>query len=105
MDTYLFRKGAPADALFILRSGSVRVIQQRPYGGAMVVMHVAAGAVVEEKGVLDSTSRVASVITNTPSIFLKLHRSAFQSLAVEAPVLRSRVEALASGRIWPHPEP
>lgn len=42
-DAYLFREGEPADALFIIRAGSVRVVQPRPAtGGSMVIMQVAA---------------------------------------------------------------
>jgi Cyclic nucleotide-binding domain len=105
MDTYLFRQGDPADALFIIRSGSVRVLKQLPHGGPpIVVMRVAAGTVVGETGVLDGTSRAASVITNTPSVFWKLSRSAFQALAAEEPLLRTRLQEVVRGRTALIPE-
>lgn len=101
-DTYLFREGEPADALFIIRAGSVRVVQPRPAtGGSMVIMQVAAGAVVGETGVLGGTCRAASVLTNTPSVFWKLPRSAFQVLAASDPLLRSRLQTLANSHMHP----
>jgi hypothetical protein len=105
-DTYLFREGDPADALFIIRTGSVRVIQQRPHtGGPLVVMHLDAGAVVGEMAVLGGTSRAASVLTNSSSVFWKLSRSAFQALAAQEPLLQAHVQALVSGRRRPTAPP
>jgi hypothetical protein len=95
-DTYLFRQGEVADALFIIRAGSVRVLRQLPHGGAVVVMHLGAGAVVGERGVLDGASRVASVMTDTPGVFLKLHRAAWQALAAADSLLRAQLQRLAS---------
>jgi hypothetical protein len=98
MDTYLFHQGDPADALFIICSGSVRVIQHWPHGGSMAVMHATAGAVIGEQGALDGTSRAASVLTNTPSVFLRLPQSAFQELAAREPRLWARVQEAVSAR-------
>ena len=106
MDAYLFREGDPADALFIIRAGSVRVIQQRPHtGGPLVGMHLEAGAVVGEMAVLGGTTRAASVLTNRPSVFWRLSRSAFQALAAREPLLLARVQALGSGRRRPTAPP
>ena len=59
----LFREGASADAVFILRSGSVRVIVQPPGGGIpIVVTRLAAPAVVGERGLLAGV-RAATVVT------------------------------------------
>ncbi|MBI3796648.1 MAG: cyclic nucleotide-binding domain-containing protein [Deltaproteobacteria bacterium] len=99
VDTSLFREGEPADALYIIRAGSVRVMKQLPAGGeALVIAHLPAGTVIGERGVLDGTVRVASVVTDTPSVFWKLRRSTVQALAATDPLLRSRVHALVLAR-------
>ena len=48
---------------------------------------------------LDGTVRVASVVTNTPSVFWKLQRSTVQAFAAEDSLIWSRVHALASGHL------
>jgi len=53
----------------------VRVTVQPPSGGIpIVVMRLAAPAVVGERGLLGGV-RAASVVTDTPSVFLKLDRT------------------------------
>src|SRR5262249_55608497 len=96
-DAYLFREGDPADAVFLIRSGSVRVVRHGPTG-APIVSRLGPGDVVGEGGVLGPTSRTAPAITDVPSVFLRLGRSAFESLAARAPELRARLEALADRR-------
>lgn len=95
VDTYLFHEMSPADALFIVRSGSVRVIKQLPHVGMRVTTHLAPGAVLGEVGMSDAAGRATSVVTSAPSVLLKLDRSAFQQLAANDPLLRARIESLS----------
>jgi hypothetical protein len=98
-DTHLFREGTAADALFVIRSGSVRITVQPPGGGVpIVVMRLAAPAVVGERGLLLG-ARSASALTDAPSVFLKLDRSTAQGLAADDLSIRSWLDALAGGRL------
>ena len=98
-DVHLFREGDVADGLFILRSGSVRIIMQRPRtGGAAVVGRMAAGDVLGEAAMLANSPRVASAMTDAPSVVLKLPRSVFETLVASEPLLRSRIQELAAAR-------
>ena len=97
LDAYLFREGDPADAMFVVRAGAVRVIRQRPQGG-IIVARLGAGAVIGERGVLGGERRAASVITDAPSVFLKLQRIHFERLAEHEPLLRSRIQDTLGAR-------
>lgn len=98
-DAELFREGAPADALFILRSGSVRITVQPPGGGIpIVVTRLAAPAVVGERGLLGGV-RAASVVTDAPSVLLKLDRATVQGLAGDDPSIRSWLDAVVRGAL------
>jgi len=104
-ETELFREGTPADALFVIRSGSVRVTVRPPGGGVpIVVMRVAAPAVVGERGLLGGV-RAASVVTDTPSVVLKLDRATVQGLANDDPSIRTWLDAIVSGRLRAAPSP
>ena len=98
-DAYLFREGEVADGLFIVHSGAVRIIMQRPRtGGRAVVGRMAAGDMLGEAAMLADSPRMASAMTDAPSVILKLPRSVFETLAASEPLLRSRIQELATAR-------
>jgi SAM-dependent methyltransferase len=101
-DAYLFREGDVGDALFILRSGSARIIVQRSRtGGAAVVSRLVEGNILGESAVLARSARsarVASAMTDVPSVVWRLHRSAFEALASHEPLLRWRIQEIAAAR-------
>lgn len=98
-DAYVFREGDVADALFIVRSGAVRVIMQRPHtGGAAVVGRIAAGGTLGEVAMLTGSTRPASAMTDVASVVWKLDRSAFDTLSSREPLLRTRIEEIAAAR-------
>jgi CRP-like cAMP-binding protein len=98
-DAYAFREGDIADALFIVRSGSVRIIMQRPHtGGAAVVGRMVAGDVFGEVAMLTGSARGATAMSDVTSVVWKLSRSAFETLASREPPLRARIEEAAAAR-------
>lgn len=93
-DTPVFRQGDPADALFVVASGSVRVVV-----GEKTVTTLAGGQVVGELGVLDDRPRSASVFTESPCVLYKLTRADFRSVAAEFPEVSSSLRAVSDQRM------
>jgi CRP-like cAMP-binding protein/Fe-S-cluster-containing hydrogenase component 2/thioredoxin reductase len=97
-DEALFREGDEADALHLIRSGSVAV--SRTLGGREVVTsYVAAGNYVGEMGLIGRTRRNATVRATVPTETVSLDATAFDALLERNPELREQVEATVRKRI------
>lgn len=100
-DVPLFEQGDSSDALFVLQSGSVRIVIRPPgvpHAEPLVVGVAREGSVVGEMGVLDGAPRSASIYTNEPSELLKLMRAAYQAIAAQYPEFEARLRAIGESR-------
>jgi Fe-S-cluster-containing hydrogenase component 2/CRP-like cAMP-binding protein/thioredoxin reductase len=97
-DEPLFREGDEANALHLIRSGSVAV--SRTIGGRDVVTsYVAAGNYVGEMGLIGRTRRNATVRATVPTETISLDAEAFDGLMKRNPLLREQVEATVRKRV------
>lgn len=100
-DVPLFEQGDPPDALFVVSSGSVRVVvwpPAEPLAEPALVAVLGEGGVVGEMGILDAAPRSASVYTNEPSQLLRLSKHAYRAVAARHPEIEARLRAIASKR-------
>jgi NTE family protein/lysophospholipid hydrolase len=95
----LFEQGAPADAFYIVRSGTLRVVVTLPTGERHPLATIGAGDLVGEMAVLYSRPRSASVHATTSASLLKIHSSTVQQLLAANPSARSQLLAAASRRL------
>ena len=80
---WLFREGEPADRAFLVRSGRLEVVAERP--SPVVIRQLKRGAVVGELSLLTHGVRTASVRASRDSELTELCRDRFESLMREAP--------------------
>lgn len=73
----VFQKGDPGTAMFLVRSGLLKVYESSPEGTELVLTTLAAGAVVGELALADGGERSASVAALQPSRLLVLGRNEF----------------------------
>jgi NTE family protein len=74
--SYLFRQDDPSDALYVLRSGRLQVVQ-----GEIVLTELGRGAVLGELGLLTDDVRSASIRAVRDSTLIRLSKEQFDSFA------------------------
>ncbi len=88
----VFRQGDVADALYLIRRGSVTVSQMSG-GREIVLAYVSAGNYVGEMALAAKTTRVATVRAAAPTEMVVLDAVHFNALLDENPDVRSEVSA------------
>lgn len=92
---FLFREGDPADALYIVRKGVLRIVS-----GSIVYETVKAGGIVGEMGIVDQGGRrSASVIAGTRAELEKIDRSAFLAAIQSTPDFALEVMQVMARRL------
>ena len=90
--TEIFKKGDPADCLYLLTAGRVAVQNKTGFGERrQVIALLDPGAPVGEKGLLGSGVRGATVTAVQDSELLILDHESFAKLAGDHPVLAIKV--------------
>lgn len=91
--TVIFRKGDVGDALYLIRSGSVRIEME---GGKSVTL--GEDATFGEMALLWNEPRTASAVAETDVKTWEVHAQDFEELIASSPILRSSVSELAEHR-------
>jgi CRP/FNR family transcriptional regulator, cyclic AMP receptor protein len=85
----VFHQGDPGDALFIVASGSVKVVLPSDEGAEPAIVAVlGAGEFFGELAILDGAPHSATIVAVEPTETLVLHRDAFLGLIDTQPELR-----------------
>jgi len=83
-DKPVFKEGAPADSLYIVLSGSVRIFVRDAAGKEVVLGTKQAGEYFGEM-MLDHRPRSASIVTREPSEFAVIRRDDFRAFLARHP--------------------
>ncbi len=94
-DQYIYREGEPGDALYILRSGSVRVVQESLRG--KVISHLKPGDAFGLTALLMGQPRATSVVAKEPSSVFRIEKSDFDQLIASSPAFKEALVNLAAG--------
>jgi ATP-binding cassette subfamily B protein len=94
-DTAIIREGEAGDALFILRSGGVRVIKES--NGGKVLNQLKAGDSFGELALLTGQPRATSIITSEPSSVFRLSKREFDRIITASPKFKDAIVSMASG--------
>jgi CRP/FNR family transcriptional regulator, cyclic AMP receptor protein len=93
----IFHQGDPGDALYIVESGSVKVVLPSPEGeDAAIIATLDRGAFFGELALLDGADHSATAIAVEPTQALVLRREPFEHLVEDDPALR---KALIAGLV------
>jgi CRP-like cAMP-binding protein len=98
-DTTIFHAGDPADAVFVVASGRVKVVITSSDGKEFILTVLGAGQVFGEMALLESAPRSASVVTLSAVEVLVINRADFQRLLDSNPRISLRLMAILSRRL------
>lgn len=91
--TTICREGGPADALFIIDSGIVRVTRDGKH-----VAQLEAGDMFGEMEMVTDTPRIATIEAVTPVTLFELHRGDFDKLVQASTAARQKIQELFAER-------
>jgi CRP/FNR family transcriptional regulator, cyclic AMP receptor protein len=97
--SWVIRQGEPAEALYVVSTGQVRVVATLPDGQEVTFATVGPGGMVGEMGLLDGEPRSAGVLAVVDSILLALQRPDFLRLLTQHPDLSMALMRKLSGRV------
>jgi CRP/FNR family transcriptional regulator, cyclic AMP receptor protein len=96
----IFHGGDPGDSLFIVASGSVKILVAPEDGGEPAILTmVGAGGFFGELALLDGRARSATAVAVDPVETLVLRREAFDRLVDNEPAIRRALLAALAGEI------
>ena len=98
-DTTIFHAGDPADAVYVIASGKVKIVVTSTDGRDFILTVLGAGQVFGEMALLESAPRSASVITASQVQVLTIHRKDFHNLLSNAPSISRKLLAILSRRL------
>ena len=98
-DTTVFHAGDPADSVFVVASGRVKVVITSSDGKEFILTVLGAGQVFDEMALLESAPRSASVVTLSSVEVLVINRTDFQRLLESNPRISLRLMAILSRRL------
>jgi len=99
----VIRQDEPPDDVFVLESGRLRVETVTPEGTRMRLRTLRPGVMVGELAMYSGTPRTADVVAETPSVVLKLSRTAIERMETDDPELAAALHrwlaATIAGRL------
>ena len=98
-DTTIFHAGDPADAVFVVASGRIKVVITSTDGKEFILTVLGPGQVFGEMALLESAPRSASVVTLSAVEVLVINRADFQRLLDSNPRISQRLMAILSRRL------
>jgi CRP-like cAMP-binding protein len=91
-------EGDPGDAVFLIASGSVRVLVAGGHGRALEIRRLDAGDFFGEVAALSRTPRTATVVATTDCELLEVDHPALERLVEARPAARPILEGARDGR-------
>jgi len=98
-DTAVFHGGDPADAVYVISSGKVKIVTTSTDGKEFILTVLGAGQVFGEMALLEEAPRSASVITVTAVELVAIKRDDFQHLLDTSPSISRGLLAILSRRL------
>jgi CRP-like cAMP-binding protein len=98
-DEVLFHKGDPGDALYVIRTGWVKIVTEDARGGELILNQCGPSDAIGEMALVDGQPRSASVIAQSSAEVLKLSRDDFLAILNERPELALSIIRNVSGRL------
>lgn len=94
-----FYEGDPCEGLYVVASGSVRIIKTSPSGRQLLIGVESAPSTVAEVPIFDAGPCPATVIAAEPSLALFVLRRDFRALCLRHPDVAWKMTAVVSARL------
>jgi len=98
-DVAIFYAGDPADAVFIVARGKVKIVVTSSDGREFILTVLGAGQVFGEMALIEEAPRSASVITATAVELVVISRDEFHHLLATEPRISRKLLAILSRRL------
>jgi HlyB family type I secretion system ABC transporter len=99
--TVIVREGEPADAFYVVTSGTARVVKEGAGGHEVPLNVLHAGDSFGEMGLLSKGARTSTVRASSSVDALRLDGAVFSALAASHPEVRAAFDAIAKQRaLW-----
>ncbi len=98
-DETIFNAGDPADAVYIIATGKVKIVVTSTDGRDFILTILGAGQVFGEMALLESAPRSAAVITASQVDVLTIHRKDFHQMLGSTPSISRKLLAILSRRL------
>ena len=100
---WLFRQGDVGDALYVVRTGRLEIVDETPGREPVVLRELRTGSAVGELALVCESPRTASVRVRRDARLLRIGREEFEAILADSPafsrtLLRTLGEWLSSGR-------
>lgn len=95
----VFHKGDPGDALYVIRTGWVKIVTEDTHGGELVLNQCGPSDAIGEMSLVDGQPRSASVIALSDAEVYRLSRDNFLSILDDHPALALDIIRNVSGRL------
>jgi ABC-type multidrug transport system ATPase subunit len=96
-DEVLFHQGDPGDALFLIRSGQVRIVSEAGEQ-AVLLARLGPGEFLGEMSLLSDDPRSAAAIAEVETEILELRRSSFEALTERRPLIAEQARRVMDAR-------
>ena len=98
-DTVLYAQGEPAEELYVIQSGSVKITKIVNNSESLLSV-LKAGDFVGELAILESKPRSVTAVTHEECVLLAISKDTFSHVAVSNPQIISRLIKTLADRIW-----
>jgi CRP/FNR family transcriptional regulator/CRP/FNR family cyclic AMP-dependent transcriptional regulator len=98
-DSTIFYAGDPAEAVFVVASGKVKVVVTSTDGKEFILTVLGAGQVFGEMALIESAPRSATVITVTACELMVINRNDFHHLLNTTPGMSRKLLTILSRRL------
>lgn len=98
-DTAIFHAGDPADAVFVVARGKVKIVTTSSDGREFILTVLGQGQVFGEMALIEEAPRSASVITATAVELVVISREEFHHLLATEPRISRKLLAILSRRL------
>lgn len=95
----LFRKGDPADSMYIIISGRLQVVVEEGSNRKKITSEMVRGEIIGEISLLNNENRTADIFAIRDSELVKLTRPAFEKLAEKEPQVMKAIANILVKRI------
>ncbi|HEV7667136.1 MAG TPA: cyclic nucleotide-binding domain-containing protein [Thermoanaerobaculia bacterium] len=94
----LFSEGEPGDAMYLIRTGGVKVAKSSAGRREVVLSYQVAGTYIGEAALLSGAPRSATVTALFPSVLIRLDKKDFDAFLAAQPQLRAGLEQTVEKR-------
>lgn len=98
-DSPVFKEGNPADNMFLILSGQVRISKKNQGGQETELSNLEVGAFFGELALIDGSPRSTSAYATSPCEFIVITRDYFSQMLADSPRLIPEVFASMAGKI------